>query len=104
MHYADGSQVEFPIVYGRDLLVMVWWPGFGQENAEDATIVWRGINPALKRCPSRDQAGTLVEGKELRLFNSVWENPRPEEEIVSIDYISTETTGLLPFLIAITME
>ncbi|HIL69015.1 MAG TPA: hypothetical protein EYG38_04100 [Verrucomicrobia bacterium] len=72
MNYADGSQVEFPILNGRDLLKMAWWPGWGQETATEATIVWRGMNPALKSGSTRDQAGKRTNKRELRLFKSVW--------------------------------
>ena len=107
MHYADGSQVEFPIIYGRDLLMLPWVSNKSmsmQKTAEEATIAWRGMNSSLFFQGLRDDNGNLPEEKEIRIFKSVWENPRPDEEIASIDYVSTMTKGLLPFLIAITVE
>ena len=102
MHYADGTQVEFPILYGRDVLTLAWNPSWANEKAEGANIVWRGLNSAIDH--TGYGMGSLKEENKLRLFKSVWENPRPDEEIVSIDYVSTETKYLLPFLIAITTE
>jgi hypothetical protein len=62
------------------------------------------MNPALKSGSTRDQAGKRTNKRELRFFKSVWENPRPDEEIVSIDYVSAKTFSIYPFLIAITVE
>jgi len=104
IHYDDSSKVEFKILSGRDLLKVAWWPGWGPEHAEGAEIVWRGTNASLEAFQAKDQNGNVTDEKELRLFKSVWENPRPDEEIVSIDYVSSETQNLLPFLIAITAE
>lgn len=104
MHYADGSKVEFPIVNGQDVLKVAWWPGWGAEHAESAEIVWRGTNSSLESYQIKDLNGDFTGKKELRLFKSVWENPRPDLEIASIDYVSSETHNLLPFLIAITAE
>ena len=102
MRYADGDAVEFSILYGRDLLHLLWRPGLGLEKAEEATIVWRGMNSSL--LATTGPTGIPTDENELRLYKSVWENPRPDEEIISIDYVSTKTQGLLPFLIAITVE
>jgi len=104
MNYADGGQAEFPILHGRDLLEITWWPGSGPKTADEATIAWRGMNSALDAWATKDSSGKLTDEKELRLFKSVWENPRPDEEIVSIDYVSAKSRVLLPFLIAITVE
>jgi len=108
MHYADGGQIEFPIHCGRDLLPVLWWPGWGPETATEATIAWRGKKSVMRGVEKiggiKDQNGNPRNDSELRIFKSVWENPRPDEEIVSIDFISSETRGLLPFLIAITVE
>ncbi len=53
-----------------------------------ATIVWRGRTP---------------EGNPVRLFKRTWENPRPDQPLASLDFISHETVAA-PFLIAVTAE
>jgi hypothetical protein len=39
----------------------------------------------------------------LRLYRASWDNPRPDEQVTSIDYVS-RMTAFAPFLIAITVE
>jgi hypothetical protein len=34
----------------------------------------------------------------------VWDNPRPDQEIVSFDFVSRMTATAAPFLIAVTLE
>jgi hypothetical protein len=34
----------------------------------------------------------------------VWDNPRPDQEIVSFDFVSKKTATAAPFLIAVTLE
>jgi hypothetical protein len=40
----------------------------------------------------------------LRIYHSIWQNPRPDEEVVSFDSVSKLTTTAAPFLIAVTVE
>lgn len=39
----------------------------------------------------------------LRLFKSTFRNPRPDLEIATIDYVSTDTAAA-PFLLGLTVE
>jgi WD40 domain-containing protein len=84
VHYADGTQEEIPIRYGKDTLD---WYGEGGDLPA-AKVAWRGSH-------SRSAA--------IRLFNRTWENPRSEMEIRTLDFIS-KMTKCAPFLIAITAE
>ena len=43
------------------------------------------------------------KGSTLRLYLSSYENPRPDVEVVSIDYVSAMTQAA-PFLVAMTIE
>jgi len=91
LHYADGSQYELEIVYGRD--VRDWWLLFDPSRETDrAELAWTGTNPC-----------TTEAGTSLRLYKRTWENPKPDVEIQSIDFVSTVTPSG-PFLIAITIE
>lgn len=84
-HYADGSEREFPIVNGENVRD---WVTPSKEDLRRATVVWTGENPAKM---------------ELRIYKATWENPSPDVEIKSVDYIS-KMTAASPFLIAITTE
>jgi hypothetical protein len=94
LHYADGSQAELPIVVGRH--VRHWWAQEGEENPfaplSEGTVVWTGSNPSAK-----DAKATL------RLYLTSYQNPHPEKEVVTVDYVSAMTTAA-PFLVAMTIE
>jgi hypothetical protein len=40
----------------------------------------------------------------IRMYHVVWDNPRPDQEIVSFDFASKLGTTAAPFLIAVTLE
>ena len=79
---ADGSQREFEIVYGRD--VRDWWKGPAELNSQTdrGKVVWTGTNPWLQE---------KEPDTTLRLYLNTYDNPRPELEVVSIDYVSKMT-------------
>jgi hypothetical protein len=87
-HYADGSSVRIPLVYGRDLVN--WW---FDEVPSAARIVWTGSNDALE----------MNQIQHIRLFALTWTNPHPEKEIASLDCISLGTM-CDPFMVAVTLE
>jgi WD40 repeat protein/serine/threonine protein kinase len=92
LRYTDGSREEIPVLYGRDVRE-IWELDNDLKPATDSGIVaWRGTNPAVTRRNGR-----------LRVFRTVFENPRPGMEIQSIDLIS----ALPPYaylVIALTLE
>ncbi len=86
-HYVDGSEREWPIIYGenvRDFKTRENEPVAPDELVE----AWSGLTSG-PRSP------------RLRLFASHWKNPRPGAEIASMDFES-EMTGCEPFLVAVT--
>lgn len=87
VHYADQQEVVIPIVYGEDVRD---WNGSNDMSTEitHGQVVWSGINNA---------------GLHVRLFMTTWVNPMPEQEIRSIDYISSMAQAA-PFLVALTVE
>ncbi len=93
LHYADGTRHEHEVVYGRDLRNW-WWGGRGDSEAavERATVAWTGSNAVTERYEAK-----------LRLFLSTFENPRPDVEVVGVDFVS-KLTPAAPFLVAITVE
>jgi hypothetical protein len=91
LHYADGTQAELPIVYGQQ--VRDWWSSGNEDyEAKTARVVWKGANTATER-----------QKASLRVFESIRDNPRAEQPIQSVDFISSMTDSA-PFLIAITLE
>ncbi|NLH72445.1 MAG: protein kinase, partial [Verrucomicrobia bacterium] len=71
VRYADGQQQEIPIVYGKDLIACDLGP---PQHRNPPIVAWEG-----------QQAPTLPI---LRLFISTWDNPRPDIQIESIDFVS----------------
>ena len=92
LHYADGTRHECEIVYGRH--VRHWWTdGDSRTDTDLAQVAWEGPHAFPKMHPTR-----------LRIYHGTWENPRPDEEVVSFDFVSKMTTTAAPFLIAVTVE
>ncbi len=101
LHYADGSQARISIAAGAQ--VLDWWGPVYQTGADQADcqltapgseLAWTGANPCIKQ-----QQPEL----SLRLYQSTFDNPRPDLEITSIDCVSAVTTAA-PFLVGLTLE
>ena len=87
LHYADGQQKQIPIIYGEHLRSHdPWWDP--KEALARNTRAWVGDTPAKTR---------------IRLFETTWENERPDVAIESLDFISRKS-GNVPVLVAITVE
>lgn len=83
--YADGTSLEIPIIYGKD--VLAWNLDPPRTNAPPV-VAWSGHN--RKRVP-------------VQLFKSTWENPRPEAMIETLEFYAGNAKAA-PFLVAITAE
>ena len=90
-HYKDGTTLAMPIVYGEDL--RDWWNTDGGKPTARGNIAWLGEN----WCASR-------EGCRLRLYLGVWDNPRPDRDVLCLDYLSRADTACAPFCVAMTVE
>jgi hypothetical protein len=91
LHYVDGQERMIDVVYGRD--VRNWWQAPGtREATANGRVVWTGTNPTAADA-----------NRELRLYLTSYENPRPDVDVTSVDYVSRET-GSGPFLIALTTQ
>ena len=90
-HYGDGTTQERPLVLGKD--VLDWWVKPSESAAKDGlTVAWSGQNGKSR-----------PEGLMIRLYKTTWENPTPEVELTSIDFVSAKRRSA-PFLVAITVE
>lgn len=86
IHYADGKTEVLPLLYGRDL--RDWWVDGLSRPPANAVVAWAGATPG---------------GERVCIYHRVWENPFPDREIASLDFVSTRTM-CAPFLIAVTAE
>ena len=90
IHYVDGQTQRAPILYLRN--TMDWWVRPGDKLPTEADQVWQGQNPS-----------TRSFGFMTQLFKYTWENPLPEVEISTIDFVS-DLIEAGPFLVALTVE
>ena len=87
LRYSDGSSQTLPIVYGED--VRDWWIGTDKVvQLKHAQVAWQGLTS---------------NGDAVRIYKRTWENPQPDREVASIEFISNMTI-CAPFLLAITVE
>ena len=78
---------------GLDCLDWWAWPkGRSKVSDPNTLVAWTGRNPAATH-----------QGAKLRLFKTAFENPQPDKEIKSIDYVSGMAVSA-PFMIAMTLE
>jgi hypothetical protein len=89
-HYDDGKSHTIAVVNGKDVAGFWKRPGAPQPTA--AREAWVGSNASVKQ-----------NGAEIRLFASVWENPRPVSTVRSIDLVSAMTKAA-PFCVAMTVS
>ena len=90
IHYADGTNVAQPLIYGEHL--RDWWDWDNNALATNCQTVWTGEN-----------AGSKKYGRKIRLYWSVWENPHPEKPVATLDFISANAKAA-PFCVAMTLE
>jgi hypothetical protein len=86
VHYADGQQQDIPLNYGRDILA--WLEEGAPTTGTGPQIAWRD---------------STIEEIRLQVCQFTWENPRPDAEIATLDFVS-QMTQAAPFLVAITAE
>jgi hypothetical protein len=86
VHYDDKTDESIPLVYGEH--VRDWWTTSDPGDVTKGKLVWTGKNQA---------------GGDVRLFSLEWKNPHPEKKVVSLDFVTKDTT-CAPFLVALTLE
>jgi hypothetical protein len=92
VHYADKTSATIPIRYGEDL--RDWWdqPQRGNYAVTRAKVAWEGKNPTSENTD-----------RHIHLFAVAWNNPHPDKQVATIDFLSNETL-CDPFLLALTLE
>ena len=91
IRFTDGRRRFIPVLYGQD--VRDWLVQENEKPEEKLeTEVW-----------SESGEPGSTNGNAHRLFMSTWENPFPEAEIDTIDYVSSMGEAA-PFLVAMSVE
>lgn len=92
VRYEDNSTESIPIIYGED--VRDWFYREDEKDPSRGKVAWRGAN----------DFATQVDAK-IRLYVSSWKNPKPNQKVLNIDYVSKKSeTVAAPFCLAITVE
>jgi eukaryotic-like serine/threonine-protein kinase len=87
VHYADGGEAIIPVVVGED--VDEWWETADHRpTPKRTTLAWRS---------------KMGNGVNCLLYHRVWENPRPDVEVKSLDFVASGASPA-PFWIGITAE
>jgi hypothetical protein len=87
IHYADKTTAAIRIVYGED--VRDWWNIDPKKGVTRGKVAWVGKN---KNTAS------------IQLFLTTWQNRHPKKNVVSIDYLATQTSDAAPFCVAMTVQ
>lgn len=90
-HYADGQSARVPIIYG--VHVARFWGDTRQMEAE------RGYCPPIWEWQEKAEEAGIA--RTLRIYRQQWNNPRPEIEVTTLDFISNQASPAAPFLIAL---
>jgi hypothetical protein len=90
VHYKNGQKEIIPIIYQQH--VVDWWFEPGDQVPTHAEIAWKGDNDR-----------TRGQGYTIQIYKYTWKNPKPNEEIQEIEFLSDGKESA-PFLMAITIE
>jgi hypothetical protein len=92
VNYEDKSSEGIPIEFGKD--VRDWWFREDETETSRSKVAWKGDNELAKQNSCR-----------LRVYLSTWKNPKPDQKVVSIDFIGRkDQTVAAPFCLAMTVE
>lgn len=87
VRYKNGDVINHPFRLGIDL--GDWWLDV---LAAEENLVWVGSNPSARKV-----------GNDIGVYHMKWDNPRPEEPIEFVDFVSLDRGGA-PFILALTAE
>jgi hypothetical protein len=101
LHYADRQQSVIEI-FSTQHLLDVWGPICTSEvPLRERCVSSRGTELAWASSRVPEEKSEMLNS--VRLYKTRFENPRPDAEILTIDYISTRTEAA-PFLLGLTTE
>lgn len=89
LRYDDGKSHTIAVVNEKD--VASFWKRPGAPEPTTAKEAWVGSNDFVKK-----------NGSGIRLFVSTWENPRPKNTVLTIEFVSAMTKAA-PFCVAMTV-
>jgi hypothetical protein len=87
-HYDDGSSVEDPVLWRRD--IVDWWNGGTLGDLR--SLGW------FDRAPARPGEAF----SQATFSEKIWRNPHPEKVITRIDFVSAKIEAA-PFLLGVTV-
>jgi carboxypeptidase family protein len=91
LHYANGRSHALPLIYG--VHTRNWYVESGERTGKpsdtNSVIAWTGSPQG--------------SGLKLRLFKTAFENPYPDQEISTIDFVSLFSRAT-PVIVAMTLE
>ena len=90
VNYPNGEKETILVLYGVN--VMDWWERKEEGTVTGAIAAWYGSNAASRRF-----------GLRTRVIMYSWNNPHPDWEIVSLDWVSSLENSA-PMLFAITVK
>lgn len=91
LHYANGERAELAINYGEH--VQDWWQRAGSPSPiAPLTVAWTGQNRLTRK-----------EGARLNVYLSTFANPRPKDQVLTIDFVSANTK-CNPFILSVSTE
>jgi hypothetical protein len=100
LRYSDGSKKELKIDAGKQ--VIDWWAPLFQTGVSPISlktdpgteIGWSGSNGMIRR---------EEPDESIVLCKTTFENPKPDVELASIDYVSMNTMSV-PLMLGLTVE
>ena len=93
LHFKNGKVSEHQVVLGGN--VLDWWDQLSMPGAGRPIVGWSGGNESVRAAERFNP--------QIHLYLTTWENPSPDEEIVSLDFVSAGKAAS-PFLVAVTVE
>jgi hypothetical protein len=101
LHYADSRQTEIAI-FSTQHLLDVWGPICTSEvPLRERCVTSPGTELAWASSRVPEEKSEVFNS--VRLYKSRFDNPRPDAEIITVDYVSTRTDAA-PFLLGLTIE
>jgi len=106
-HYADGSSVTAPMLYGLDCVDGWYDPNAPQARKQcQAQCIYEG--PSGTKKYSDFEHHEVKRPGRLLIFLKIWDNPRPGAAIDSLDFLSSSLGSnpapTCPFLLGLTVE